>query len=386
MLLLWSLPRMLGGQVMLLMLAKSANARLKLKPFSKKISTTSVLSVSSCPLRRKACRGKAPDLEVPLRGFALPGPAMQTASLSQSGKDLTCQCGREHWQIAQSSLALSGWILVLLWPDLWVTNFSWTLQLKSKQLQPTIHGSGQDTKHLPKMWCAVWKLTCVTPICNKHPCVCCLGPMWIWLMHIPLPLVSAQQWHKQGMNTSTRWQPQWVTHTMGTTELLHVFGLWSGVAKNQQCSLITHHGSTMWLMREGLCITQHTTRSSPWTVEKVCCNRWYCKSNWFITRVCSRIAAAGAEVPAANCKGSHNQHLMFPLWVSAQLMHLFDTNWEVFGLRSQKWNKKRSTNSSWKKGRTGKWPGRPGSKGGTEPKTKDRLLTGAKDSYWRTPH
>ena len=96
MLLLWSLPRMLGGQVMLMMLAKSANARLKLKPFSKKISTTSVLSVSSCPLRRKACRGKVPGLEVPLRGFALPGPAMQTASLSQSGKDLTCKCGREH--------------------------------------------------------------------------------------------------------------------------------------------------------------------------------------------------------------------------------------------------------------------------------------------------
>ena len=32
-----------------------------------------------------------------------------------------------------------------------LTNFSWTLQVKSKQLQPTIHGSGQDTKHLPKM-------------------------------------------------------------------------------------------------------------------------------------------------------------------------------------------------------------------------------------------
>ena len=143
-----------------------------------------------------------------------------------------------------------------------LTNFSWTWQMKSKQL-PTIHGSGQDTKHQPKMWCAVWKLTCETHICNKHPCVCCLEAMWIWLMDFPLPLVSAQQWHRQRRNTSTRWQPHWMTHTMGTTELLQVFGLWSGDMKNQQCALITHHGFTMWLMRECLCFTQHRTLSSP---------------------------------------------------------------------------------------------------------------------------
>ena len=42
------------------------------------------------------------------------------------------------------------------------------------------------------------------------------------------------------------------------------------------------------------------------------------------------IAAAGAEVPAANCRGSQNQRLMFPLWVNARLMHLFGTNSQGF--------------------------------------------------------
>ena len=194
-----------------------------------------------------------------------------------------------------------------------LTNFSWTLQVKSKQLQPTIHGSGQDTKHLPKMWCAVWKLTCETPTCNKPHCACCLGAMWIWLMDFPLPLVSAQQWHKQRKNTSTRWQPHWMTHTMGTTELLQVFGLWSGVAKNQQCSLITHHGFTMWLMREGLCFTQHRTLSSHICLKahglwrsrlggrKSLLQQGYCKNHVFFTRVCSRMGGFRYALSLRNC-------------------------------------------------------------------------------------
>ena len=44
------------------------------------------------------------------------------------------------------------------------------------------------------------------------------------------------------------------------------------------------------------------------------------------------IAAAGAEVPAANCRGSQNQRLMFPLWVNVRLMHLLVLTHKVFGL------------------------------------------------------
>ena len=51
------------------------------------------------------------------------------------------------------------------------------------------------------------------------------------------------------------------------------------------------------------------------------------------------IAAAGAEVPAANCRGSQNQRLMFPLWVDVRLMHLFGTN-KVFGLWFKKMEQK----------------------------------------------
>ena len=48
------------------------------------------------------------------------------------------------------------------------------------------------------------------------------------------------------------------------------------------------------------------------------------------------IAAAGAEVPAANCRGSQNQCLMFPLWVNVRLMHLFGTNSQGFWSLVQK--------------------------------------------------
>ena len=48
------------------------------------------------------------------------------------------------------------------------------------------------------------------------------------------------------------------------------------------------------------------------------------------------IAAAGAEVPAANCRGSQNQRLMFPLWVNVRLMHLFGTNSQGFWSLVQK--------------------------------------------------